>query len=362
MPSISEFKDIAAVQIGTFELGKWDYVMLAQLFPSLEALAQLVPRKRPMSNYELTVTYQDRTTNTTESTTPGTPITIGEQSSLFTRKLSPVYARDTLSWQTQADVLQGKSNEHIVRKIQSDLVQFDLHFWEWLEQQLLRAPSSLTHADSNPIWGFRSWITADANISDDSFEIHGGDDPYNGGRPGSISVSDYAGFTNPVGKFSSVSDTSLFKLLDEFLTKRKTNGAVPNPRLLPDTPNDVAYVQFPLHNAIKNYLTASNGLVGMDAGRYRGQPLYDGIPFVVWHALDSADSPVQSTDCELFLIDWNSFDYRVVPEYDRKISPPTDVNLVPGSVYITSEIYHQLGCLRPDRNFYATSDNTAYAP
>jgi hypothetical protein len=144
--------------------------------------------------------------------------------------------------------------------------------------------------------------------------------------------------------------------IELFLINRKLMGAVPNPRLLPDTPNDVCYVQTPVHTAVTAYLDAANENVGMDAGRYRGQPTYKGIPIVVWHALGHDDSPVKVSTCRGYVIDWNSMEYGVQPGYDRKIEGPQPKPLHPSTVYVTSELWHQLVCKRPDRNMLFTSD------
>lgn len=362
MPSLNTLADHVALNIGTFERGKWDYIMLAQLYPTLEALAQLVPRKQAADNYKTTVSFQDETDSPYRGATAGTPVTPGQTQKSLTRTVRLVKNLGEIGWVLDEDKLKGKSDEHIVKQIQMDMVEFDLHWWQDLENSLLNAPGTLTHVDSNPLFGFPAWISDDDDISDDSFNLYGGDDPFVGGRPGSISVDDYRKFTNPVAKFTAVSDYSFFRFVERFLTHRKLMGAVPNPRLLPDTPNDVCYVQYPLHEEITAYLQASNQDTGVNAGRYRGNPAYKSVPFVVWHALGHPDSPVAPTTCQAYLIDWNSFKYSVHPEYDRKIDGPTDVNLVPDGVYMTCQTYHQVTCDRPDRNCKFVSDTADLQP
>lgn len=365
MPSLNELHDFVENQIGTFERGKWDYIGLAQLYPTLEVLGQLAPRKTPISNYEQTVMYQKRTTPTLRGAKPGDAVSPGQKQSAVKRKIKVVKLIDDIGWTKDQDTLQGKSDEHINRQIQMDLVQWDLHFWEGLENRVLQMPANIIPDDDEEMFGFPAWIT-DNSGQTDLFDLDGGDDPtWTGsgtGRPGGLSVADYPGFTNPVGVFNQVADDDFFKMFELFLLQRKLMGAVPNPRLLPDTPNDVCYVQVPLHVAITSYLTAGNENVGMDAGRYRGQPTYKNIPIVVWHALGHPDSPVRVATPRGYIIDWNSFEYGVVPEYDRKITGPEPINLVPSSQYVVAEHWHQLNCLRPDRNLFFRSSNTAFNP
>lgn len=361
MPSLSDLQDFVTEQIGTFVHGKWDYIGLAQLYPTLEVLAQLVPRKQAMSNYELTISYQTQTETSGHGARPGDPISPVQKRNALKRKIKPVKYVDSIGWTKDQDTLQGKSNEHIVKTIQKDLLDFDLHWWQDLEHMMLQKPVNITPADDETLYGFPAWITASSGQTA-LFELKGGDDPYGAGRPGSISITDHPGYTNPTGVFQTVSDDNFFKMLELFFLQRKLLGAVPNPRLLPDTPNDVIYVQVPLHTAITSYLQASNENTGLDAGRYRGNPTYKGAPFVVWHALGHPDSPVRISTCAGFIIDWNSFEYHVVPEFDRHIDGPKDLPLVPSGLYMTSEVWHQVGCQRPDRNLRFDSSTANLAP
>lgn len=362
MPSLSALSDFVALNIGNFEKGKWDYIGLAQLYPQLEVLGQLVPRKQSQTNYETTIVYQTETETSGHGAKPGDPVQPVNKRNALRRKVKMVKYVDSIGWTLDQDTLQGKSDEHIVKQIQMDLVDFDLHFWQDLEHMMFRLPDNIVPGDDETMFGLPAWVTDDANIADDTFELYGGDDPYSAGRPGSISVADQPKYTNPVAKFSTVSDDNLFDMVEKFLMQRKLMGAVPNPRLLPDTPNDVWYTQLPLHNAITRYLTASNENIGMDAGRYRGMPTYKGIPITVWHALGHPDSPVRATTAESYVLDWNSFGYCVQPEYDRKIEGPKDLPLVPSGKYVTSELWHQLKCDRPDRNLKLVSDTPSLQP
>lgn len=361
MPSLSGLQDFVELQIGTFVKGKWDYVGLAQLYPKLEVLAQLVPRKQQITNYEQTVVYQFATQSTGHGAKPGDPVTPVQKRNAVRRKIKAVKYVDSIGWTRDQDSLQGKSDEHIVRQIQMDLVDFDLHFWQDLEHMTLQKPVNIIPEDDETMFGIPAWVTANSGQTD-LFVLKGGDDPYGGGRPGGMSVSTYDGFTNPTGVFATVADDDFFKMLELFFLQRKTMGAVANPRLLPDTPNDVIYVQVPLHTAITSYLTAANENVGMDAGRYRGEPTYKGAPITVWHALGHPDSPVRSATCRGYVIDWNSFEYGVVPEYDRKIEGPEKIPGVPSGVSVTSELWHQLACMRPDRNLFFSSASANLQP
>ena len=362
MPSLSALNDFVAQNIGTFEKGKWDYIGLAQLYPTLEGIAQLVPRKQSASNYEATIMYQTQTDSSGHGAKPGDPVQPQNRRKALRRKVKLVKYVDSIGWTMDQDTLQGKSDEHIVKQIQMDLVDFDLQYWQDLEHMLLKMPANAIPDDDETLFGFPAWVTEDANITSGAFELYGGDDPYASGRPGGISVAQQPKYTNPVADFLSISDDDFFDKLEQFLMQRKLMGAVANPRLLPDTPNDVCYVQLKIHNAITRYLTASNEDMGMDTGRYRGNPTHKGIPFVVWHAMSHPDSPVKDTAARVRLIDWNSFEYRVQPEFDRKIEGPLDLPLSPSSKYITSEIWHQLACQRPDRNFLMMSDTPALQP
>ncbi len=366
MPSLSALADSVALQIGAFEKGKWDFVGLAQLYPTLEALAQLVPRKQPQTNYEATIAYATRTETSGHGATPGDPVAPLNKKNALVRKVKLVKYVDSIGWTLDQDTLQGKSDEHIVRQIQMDLVDFDLHWWQDLEHMLLRQPANIIPEDDETLFGFPSYVTDDGNISADSFELTGGDDPTwtgtGSGRPGGITVSAQPNYTNPVANYSTISDDNFFNFLEQFLLLRKLLGAVPNPRLLPDTPNDVCYTQLPTQQQIQIYMQASNDNTGLNAGRYRGLPSYKNIPFAVWHALGHPDSPVAPTTGQAYLIDWNSFAYNVQPEYDRKIEGPKDLPLVPSGKYITSEVWHQLTCDRPDRNLKLLTDTSTLQP
>ena len=362
MPSLNSLSDHVALQIGAFERGKWDYVGLAQLYPTLEAIAQLVPRKRTQTNYESTIVYQTQTDSSGHGAKPGDPVQPANRRKAIRRKVKMVKYVDSIGWTLDQDTLQGKSDEHIVKQIQMDLVDFDLHFWQDLEHMLLRLPANAIPEDDETMFGLPAWVTEDSNIATGAFELYGGDDPYNSGRPGGISVAAQPKYTNPVGNFQAVSDDDFFDKIETFLLQRKLMPVVPNPGLLPDTPNDVCYVQLKMATAIQRYMQASNENIEMDAGRYRGASTYKGIPFPVWHALGHPDSPVAAIDCRVMLIDWNSFNYSVQPEFDRKIEGPKDMPLVPSAKYITSELWHQLTCDRPDRNLLMTSDTPALQP
>lgn len=360
--SLSSLQDMVALNIGAFETGKWDYVGLAQLYPQLECLGQLVPRKTNAENYETTVAYQTEESAEPRPAKPGAPVSPGQTSKAIRRKVKLVKVVDDMGWVLDQDTLKGKTGQHIVKQIQMDMVGFDLRWWQFLEHAMLRMADNVVPEDDEHMFGLPAHITDDANIADDTFELYGGDDPYATGRPGQISVAAQPKFTNPVAKFSVVSDDNLFEFVETFLQLRKLMAVVPNPGLLPDVPNDVWYTQLKLHNAIKRYLKASNEDVGMDAGRYAGQPMYKNIPIVVWHALGHADSPVAPSTCESYILDWNSLEYAVAPEYDRKIEGPTPLPLVPSGRYITSEVWHQLNCQRPDRNLKLVSDTPALQP
>lgn len=362
MPSLSEFSDHVALNIGTFRKGVWDYIGLAQLYPQLEVLGQLAPRKQAATNYEMTVVYQSEEDVTPHGAKPGDPVSPGQTAKAVRRTVKLVKVVDEIGWVLDQDNLKGKSDEHIVKQLQMDLVGFDLRWWQYLEHQMLRMADNISPADDENMFGFPAWITDDANIADDTFELYGGDDPYATGRPGALSVATYTKYTNPVAKFSTVSDENLFDFVESFFMQRKLMGAVPNPRLLPDTPSDVWYTQLPLHNAVKRYLQASNENVGMDVGRYKGQPMYKQVPITVWHALGHPDSPVAPSGCESYIIDWNSFEYGVHPSYDRKVEGPLQMPYVPDGRYMTTQHWHQLVCQRPDRNLKLVSDTASLAP
>ena len=361
MPSLSDLNDFVELNIGTFRKGVWDYIGLAQLYPTLEALAQLVPRKQSASNYEATIVYQTETDSGGHGAKPGDPVQPTNKKNALRRKIKLVKYVDSIGWTLDQDTLQGKSDEYIVKQIQMDLVDFDLHFWQDLEHMLLRIPDNIIPADDETMFGFPAWVTA-ANGGDADFALYGGDDPYSGGRPGGISIATQPKYTNPTAAFSSISDDDFFDKLETFLIHRKLMGAVANPRLLPDTPNDVAYTNSAIERGCQRYMQASNQDTGMDAGRYRGKPMYKNVPIVTWHASSHPDSPVADTTGVVRVIDWNSFEYIVQPEYDRKISSVLDMPLVPSGKYITSELWHQLACNRPDRNFHMSTATPALQP
>lgn len=363
MPSLSEFQDFVALNIGEFRKGVWDYIGLAQLYPQLEVLGQLIPRKQTQDNVECTIVYQKETTSTGHGAKPGDPIQPISQADIIRRKVKMVKYVDSIGWVRDQGDLLGKSDEHIIQYIQKDLVKFDLHWWQDLEHMMLQMPTNIVPADNETLYGpFGAWVTDDASTTSNGYSQYGGDDPYAAGRPGSLSVATYSKYTNPVGQFDAVTDDDFFDKIERFLINRKLMGAVPNPRLLPDTPNDVCYTQDPLQRAIQRYFQASNSDTGMDAGRYRGQPTYKNVPFVVWHALGHVDSPVRPSQCTALLFDWNSFNYYVHSQYDRKIEGPLDAPYIPGGKYIQSEVWHQITCDRPDRNLYLKSDTAELQP
>jgi hypothetical protein len=307
-----------------------------------------------------TITYQTRTEPTIHGSLIGEVVTPTSTSKSITRKIKLVKTLDTKGWTEDMETLQGKNDEHIVKQIQMDLVEFDLQWWEFLEQSLLRTPASTDPSDDEPMFGFDAWVTAKTSPSNNEFDLYGGKDPYNTGRPGNISIATESEYTNPYAKFQAASDNDLFDKFEEFLSRRKLMPVVPNPGLIPDTPNDVGYFNLQVIKAVQRYLTAGNENIGMDAGRYRGASTYKEIPLIHWHASDQSNSPVKETGCIGRVIDWNSFRYSVEPSYDRRIKGPTDVNLAPSSVYVTSETWHQIVCDRPDRNLYLESDTAEY--
>lgn len=362
VPSLSALNDFVELNIGSFVKGKWDYIGLAQLYPSLEVLGQLVPRKQSATNYESTIVYQTETDTSGHGAKPGDAVQPINKKNALRRKVKLVKYVDSIGWTLDQDTLQGKSDEHIVKQIQMDLVDFDLHWWQDLEHMMLRLPDNIIPADDETLFGFPAWVTDNAGQTAGTFQLYGGDDPYSGGRPGGITVAAQSKFTNPVADYQTISDDDFFDKLETFLMQRKLMGAVPNPRMLPDTSNDVCYVQMPTHRAVQRYMQASNQDTGVDAGRYRGAPSYKGIPITTWHALGHPDSPVAPTTGSGYVIDWNSFEYSVQPEYDRKIEGPKDLPLVPSGKYITSECWHQLVCLRPDRNLKLTTATASLQP
>lgn len=361
MPNWSAIADSLTLNIGTFQKGQWDLVMLAQRYPKLEVIEQLIPRKTSASNYEATVVYQTRTEPTGGGRVIGQPVQPTQREKALRRKVHLVKDGDELGWYADQETLQGKSDEHIVKQMAMDLAEFDMHRWERLEHYLLRIPASTDPDDDEPMFGFNAWVTAKTVPGTNEFDLYGGADPYSNGRPGSISVDDEPGFTNPTATFQAVSDGDLFDKLESFLINRKMMPVVANPGLVPDTPNDVGYFNEKVVKAVQRYLTAGNENIGMDAGRYRGAATYKGIPFVVWHAANHTDSPVQESGCKGRVIDWNSFKYNVEPSYDHKVDGPTPINLTPGGLYITSQTWHQITCDRPDRNLYLESGTTALA-
>lgn len=363
MPSLRTLQDFLAVNIGQFERGKWDYVALSQLYPKLECLAQLVPRKETQDNLECTVAYQTETESTGHGAKPGDPIQPGQDADIITRKVKMVKYVDSKGWVLDTDALLGKPMDHIIRTLQKDLVAFDLHWWQDLEHMMLNTADNAVPADDeNPFGIYGGWITDDASLTANGFVLNGGDDPYASGWPGGILKANHPKYPNSAAFFDNVSDSDLFDKIEYFLQHRKLMAVVPNPGLLPDTPSDVFYGQSPLIRKIQQFLRASNTDSGTDAGRYRGASSYKDVPFVLWHALGHPDSPVRVATCKGLLVDWNSFHYYVHSQYDRKIEGPKEMPYVPGGRYIQSEVWHQITCDRPDRNCVFSSDNAALQP
>lgn len=353
--NFNDISNLIQLNIGHFERGRWDYINLLQLYPKYEFIAQLVPRKTPAENKEATVLYQRRTETTGRPAKIADTIQPVNQATSVRKKISLVKWVDSRGWTEDMDALLGKPIDHIEKSIQLELLDLDYHYWEDKEHNLLRMPANLNDDDDNVPFGIPAWVTGNPGVT--GFDMHGGLDPYPAGRPGGISVAQEPFFTNAVGKFATVSDGDLFDKLETFSKRRKLSGVVPNPRLIPDTPSDVIYTNIPIHNAIQRYLTASNEMIGMDVGRYRGEPTFKGTPITVWHAADSPDSPVRDDVGTLRWLDWNSFEYSVQPGYDRRMSPVKDMPYVPSGVYVTLEDWSNICCHRPDRNLLMTSDS-----
>ena len=87
MPNLLAIDDFLENQIGAFEKGKWDYIGLAQLYPTLEALAQLVPRKRTVTNLEATIMYGTRTETTGHGAKAGDPVAPIQKKKALKRKV-----------------------------------------------------------------------------------------------------------------------------------------------------------------------------------------------------------------------------------------------------------------------------------
>ena len=360
--SLSQLNDHVKLNIGTFIKGRWDYIGLAQRYPEYEAIAQLAPRKQPASNYEQTVTYQTDEDVEPQPTKPGSPVQPSQTKKALTRKIKLVKVLDSIGWTLDSDKLKGKSDEHIVKQIQMDMVGYDLRWWLFLEHALLRKATNIIPDDDEHAFGFPAWVT-DGTVTDASgFQLYGGADPYAGGRPGGITVAAQPKFTNPVAEFASVSDDDFFDKIETFLTYVKVMGIVPNPRLIPDTPSRVCYVNDKVLRAVQRYMQASNQDTGLDAGRYRGKPSYKGIPFTTLFAAFHPDSPVKDATCVVRLIDWNTFEYGVHPDYDRLTEGPKDADKVPGEVYMTTQHWHQIACQRPDRSLFMESATPSLQP
>src|SRR3989304_4379832 len=110
MPNLLSLHDTVELNIGTFVRGKWDYIGLAQSYPSFECIGQLAARKQSATNYETTILYQTATDVEPVGARPGDVVQPSQQKKALRRKIKMVKVLDNIGWTLDQDNLQGKSD------------------------------------------------------------------------------------------------------------------------------------------------------------------------------------------------------------------------------------------------------------
>lgn len=363
MPSISSISDIVRATLPTFERGKWDSVGLAQLYPDYEFVKQFVQgaKRTKQSSYLVDTTLEVASPSSFEASYTNHPAQTSAPKLVRRIQTPLVKVRTSMTLSEDERELQGATYEKIVDVIQMRMTKWQRDFIEGMEHALLSFPASPSAFPDTLRGVLGYWVAPDSGGAE--FALNGGDDPVghtNGA--GGVTVAQEPKWANATGTFDRITSDDFFDKISRFLNQVKNMAVVPHPSPTPDMPRRVGYVQEPVKRAIERWMQASNDDLGQDAGAYRDASYYRSIPFTIWHAMSSADSPVRPTTGTVLLIDWNSFMYCVHSAFDQKITGPIQLPNIPSQLVSYNETWHALHCTRRDRNLYLTTANEDLQP
>lgn len=364
MPALSQIVDIVTATLPTFEMGKYDSVGLAQLYPDYEFIKQFVQARKRLedTSYLIDTSLEIGAPSSFEASYTNHPLQTSAPRLLKRIQTPLCKARTSTTFSEDEKELQGASPTKIVDVVQTRLNKWRRDMIEGLEHQLLSTPAS---PDQVPdvLRGLNYWMTDKSGISVDTLDMNGGDDPtgHTAGA-GGITKAAESRWPNAVAKFSKISQDSFFDLVEQFLNRVRMHSAIPHPSVAPEVPSRLIYVQEPIKRACSRFLAASNDDVGNDAGVYRDASFYKSIPIVIWHAMSDPASPVRPSVGTAKLVDWNTFMYQVHSAFDQKISGPDKLPNVPGQMVMVNELWHALHCVRRDRNLQMTTDTLELQP
>ena len=363
MPSINKIADIVNLTLATFERDKWDAVGLAQLYPEYEFVKQFVQASKRASDvsYKINTKLEISAPTSYEHSYSNHPAETAAHKQTKEIETPLVKSRTSMTFSEDEKALQGASDSKIVDIVQVRMAKWHRDFIEGIEHDLLKFPTSTTAFPDRLRGVLGYWNAPNAAVTD--FSLNGGLDPVgHSAGAGGIAVADEPRWGNAVAKFAKVSPEDFFDKISQFLNQVRSMAVVPNPSVVPDAPRRVGYVQEPVKRAIERYMQGANDNLGNDSGLYRDANFYRNIPFTIWHAMSSPDSPVRPTTATVQVIDWNAFIYQVHSSFDQKITGPLMLPNVPGQMVAYNETWHALHCTRRDRQMYMTSDTDAYQP
>lgn len=364
MPKLSQIVDILTATLPTFELGKYDAVGIAQLYPDYEYVKQMIQgmRKKEDTSYEIDRSLEIGAPSSYEHTYTNHAAETATHKQLRRISTPLVKVRTSCTFSEDEKALQGKSPTQIVNVVQARLTKWRRDLIEGIEHDFLSSP---TGPDQHPdqLRGLGYWLTSKSGLTAGALEMNGGDDPTgHSAGAGGLTKAQEARWPNAVCDFAKISDDDFFDKVSQFLNRVRTMAVVPNPSQVSEVPSRIMYTIEPIKRAVERYMTANNENVGDDAGVYRGASYFRGIPIAIWHALSDPASPVQATTGVVKLVDWNSFEYIVHSEFDQKITGPTELPNVPGQKVLYNEMWHALHCNRRDRNMEMTTDTAELQP
>jgi len=363
VPDITKIADIVRATLPTIEMGKWDSVGLAQLYPEYEYVKQWITgaKHKKGSSYEIQTELEIQSPSSFEASFPNHAAKTSVPKQVKDIKSRMVKARTKATFSEDEKALQGGSAQKILDVVEMRMKKLHRDMIEGLEHAFLGFPAT---PDEFPqvlkgVLGY--WNAPNSGVTD--FALNGGLDPV--GHPlgaGEITVAAEPRWANAVAKFAKISDDDFFDQLERFINQVRMLAVIPHPEVAPNVPRRVIYVQEPVKRAVSRYFTAGNDDVGHDAGVYRDANMFKSTPITIWHAMSSVDSPVRPTNCVVQLIDWNAFQYSVLEGFDQKITGPTMLPEVPGQMVVYNELWHNLHCTRRDRLMFMTSDNPDLQP
>jgi hypothetical protein len=148
---------------------------------------------------------------------------------------------------------------------------------------------------------------------------------FNGGNPtnwsaglGGLSRSTYTGLKNGTAEFTVMNDNDLFPTWEEAMRKTRFVPPISYAALVNENTeaNCIHYTNNTNIKEYNTYLTLANDNLRVDAGRYRGMAMFKQCPVCWVPALDA------DTDRPIYSLNWDSFEYVMLPGYQLKRNRP----------------------------------------